>query len=744
MMLRSKYKWNILSNEFIESLEGLKTILLQNRKIDPSDSERFLFGRPYFHSPFLFQDMEKVVKRIQEAIENQEKVMIYGDYDVDGVTGSAILYKALKQLGLNHLNCYIPNRFTEGYGPNLDAFKKFVKEKVNLVITVDNGITGIEEAILLKEAGIDLIITDHHEAKEVIPDAFAIIHPSLVNETYPFKELSGAGVSFKVAHALLDKVPEELSDLAALGTYADIVSVRGENRSILKLGMNQIHYTINLGLRILKDVAKVDVINEFTLGFILGPRLNAPGRMDTALDAVQLLISENVNEVVQLANQIESQNQERKETIEEIMDEAHDMIRRDQLDHYHVLVLASDTWHEGVLGIVASRLVDAYGKPAIVLALNDEVYKGSARTLDGFSLFDHLSQLSHLLIKFGGHKMAAGLSIEKDQIEPFRNELHLLADCDLSQSINIEGILNPHLIQSSFFDMIDIFRPFGVDNAHPLFLFKGVEISNLKQMGSDCKHLKFTIHQDRMRIDVVGFSCGTLFHDLENGDLVDVVGSVEVNVFNGQSNYQIHLKDLAINQIRILDYRNKYFNINSLDTKNVQFIYFNKPYEFEETVPFSEVTHFSNQLFLIDLPNDVAQLKNILNQKNVRKVYLLFKDEHLFSMEHILTREKMIQIYSVYRKYKTFTLEDKRVINHLNQLGFNKKIHLLSIQVFFELNFVIIDGKEVRVVEKPSKRELHESTTFQRLQENIEMRERLSLSSTQELKEYLLSLITEE
>jgi single-stranded-DNA-specific exonuclease len=737
-MFKSKYKWNIINQDEWMVHSALIQILLNNRGITANETEVFLKGEEALHSPFRFNDMEKAVQRIQAAIDNEESIVIYGDYDVDGVTGTSILYLALEQLGAL-VEYYIPNRFSEGYGPNLEAFKSFAAHGIDLIITVDNGISGIDECDYLKDQNLDIIITDHHEPKDVIPCAHAIIHPKLENEAYPFKDLSGCGVAFKLAWALLGQCPTHLLDLAALGTLADVVSVRGENRSILKMGMKQLKQTKHLGLRMLSQIANITEVSEFSLGFMYGPRLNAPGRMVSAHDAVQLLISRDADEVVELAHTIEALNEERKAVIDRIMVEAHQLIKDENLDDYRVLVLAKEGWHEGVLGIVASRLVEHYRKPAIVLASCEDGFKGSARTLPGFHLFDSLNQLSHLLERFGGHEMAAGLTIKPENVLPLREGCHKLCQDNLQAVLQVDSLIKVNAITPKLIHELEQFRPFGPGNQQPLFLLKEVRVVELSQIGRGGKHLRLTIEQDDIKLGCIAFNLGYLVNEIALDDTIDLVGQLEFNTFNQKTTVQLQVKDIRCPQFQLFDYRNRYIHPKLLEELDIQLVYFNNPYQYENAVRFDEVIDFKEKVFLIDLPDDLEALQ-LLMEVSISQLYVLFRSDDALSMEHLMTREKMGKIYAIYRAFKQFQIDDKRVLNELKRHGFDKNIHNLSIQVFFELNFVIIENNEVIIVPQPGKKDLQESPTYRHLLDTIKMKEILTFSITTELKQFLLNL----
>ncbi len=728
VMFNSQFKWKLLYKDDVNHENEILDILFKNRNLtNDLEKSRFLSDELVLHDPFLFNHMEKVVNRLKEAIKNQEKVMIYGDFDVDGVTGVSILYKTLKKLNAN-VYYYIPSRFNEGYGPNINTFKKFVEHGFKIIITVDNGITGIEEANYLKSQGVDFIITDHHEPKEIIPDAYAILHANLKGEQYPFKELAGCGVSFKLAHALLGEAPYDLIDLACLGTYSDMVSLRGENRSIVKWGIKQLGHTAHLGLRLLRQSANIKTVDEYSLGFIYGPRLNAPGRMDNGNVSVRLLVTEDFEEAKGLVSDIENLNQNRKAKIEDIVYEAMDEIKKQNLQQFNVIVVSKAGWHEGVLGIICNRLVDIYHKPVVVLTKSNGVYKGSSRTLEDFPLHENLMKCEDLLEKYGGHKMAAGLTIKEENITPFRQRLHALATGELYNYLRIDSKLNETFINLNLTNELQKLRPYGVSNQKPLFLLEGFEVIQCMQIGQQNKHLKLLIQKNNLFLEAIAFNMGDLFYNINNHDLLDVVGTFEINTYQNTVTNQIMIEDMRCHHKQVFDYRNKPFDEKVLN-KEFLYLYFDKDYGYQDSQLFSPHLELTKDIVIIDIPKSMDDLNMILNHPNVENIYFILKCEDIFSYEDLITREKLARIYTVYRRFKQFKRHDITVFNQLEKMGFNKKLQNLSLQVFFELNFVIIENNKIIVVENPEKRQLTESKTYQQVIEQVKMKEELVLSS---------------
>ncbi|ERJ12746.1 single-stranded-DNA-specific exonuclease RecJ [Haloplasma contractile] len=742
-MIKSMNKWNVLNKKIVESKEDLIEVLLTNRNINETERKAFFSDTPKFHDPFLFKDMKKAVDRIAQAIENNEKIMIYGDYDVDGVTGTSILYLTLKRLEAN-VSYYIPNRFREGYGPNRDAFQKFIDDEVSVVITVDNGISGIEEAELFKDTNTDLIITDHHTCRETIPYAYAIIHPKLKGETYPYKELSGCGVAFKFAHALLNEVPFEYLDLACLGTYADIVSLDGENRTIVKFGLKQTLQTENIGLMELLSISNVKSINEYTLGFMIGPRINAAGRLEEATLAVDLLTTNEQSVAMTLATKLDDLNNERRRIIDRILTEAKEMVEEAHEDKSG-LVLYSDDWHEGVLGIVASRLVDLYSKPAIVLTKDqEERYKGSARTIAPFDMIEALNQSDEFLFKYGGHTAAAGLTIEEQHLESFCERFDQLAcESEFCNELTIDCKMQAGIMNETTIKTIESFRPFGPSNKKPLYLIEHCEVIAIKTMGATNKHIRLMVKQGEHVLTTIGFNFGEYGKQLNIGDFIDIVGVFEINEYNNTKTIQFQIKDLSCDQIQVFDFRNKYFDKELLKKQDIIKVYFVDNYGIEDAVSYNDFDDPVNNLLLIDVPESETQLKMLLTKSDVSNLYLLFKDDALFSKSHLINRKKLGQVYGLLKKLKSFRLSDPKVQHAFKQIGFDKDLQKFAVQVFFELEFVIIEDITITVVENPEKRNLSDSKTYMDTTNRINFREHLLFSSTQDLNMYLRSLLTD-
>ncbi|WP_258871084.1 single-stranded-DNA-specific exonuclease RecJ, partial [Halobacillus trueperi] len=567
-MIQSKMKWKFTYRNPEESSVGLPGVtpltqqLLEKRGIyDAETADRFL--KPsidQLHDPMLMEGMDRAVARVKEAIASDQSILVFGDYDADGVTSTSVMVEALRKAGAD-CDFYIPNRFTEGYGPNKEAFQFAFDSGYALIITVDTGIAAMEEATFAKDLGIDLIITDHHEVQEVLPDAYAIIHPK-TSADYPFQELAGVGVAFKFAHALLGRFPKEFLDLVVIGTIADLVPLKGENRVLASVGLQAISHSNRPGIQALRKVCSIEGdMNEETIGFTIGPRLNAVGRLQDATPAVDLLLSEDREEAEQIAAFINQLNQERQKIVAAIAKEAEEMVSVENGEAENVIVVAKEGWNPGVLGIVASKLVRQFDRPAIVLAIDEEKgeAKGSARSIDAFDLFANCMEIRHRFIHFGGHAQAAGMTLALDQIDDLRSDLISLAeeklsDDDYQQVLDIETTVELEDISLKQIEEVNQLRPFGMGNPKPLFHLKHTP-KEVRLIGSKKNHLKFQFQSQQSRVDGIAFGLGDLYQQISPQAPLDVVGELGINEWNGRKNLQVMIKDLSVKEWQLFDHR---------------------------------------------------------------------------------------------------------------------------------------------------------------------------------------------
>ncbi|MGE6554257.1 single-stranded-DNA-specific exonuclease RecJ [Exiguobacterium artemiae] len=698
-----------------------------------------------FHDPFLFQDMNKVITRIQQAADEGEMILIYGDYDVDGVSSAAILWHALIEIGAM-AECYIPNRFTEGYGPNEAAFRWAAEEGFGLVITVDCGISGIEEAAVLKELGVDLVITDHHEAKDVLPDAFAMIHPG-VDSNYPYSKLAGAGVAFKVAHALLGRVPEKLLDLAVLGTIADLVPLVGENRLLAAKGIEALNASERPGILALRKVCSLveDELTEESVGFAFGPRINAAGRLDSAMPALEMLLAETIEEASLLAEQLDQQNKQRQDIVKKIAEEATDLVEQHYLSD-RVLVVDSDQWNPGVVGIVASRLVEKYHRPVILLCHDAEkgTAKGSGRSIAAFDLFAELNQSADILPHFGGHPAAAGMTLSSENVKVLRERLNAqaasLPEEAFIATTEIDLRLNVSDVSIGLIEEMGRLAPFGMGNPSPRVVVEGANIRDLKRIGRDLTHLKVLVTDGKTELDGIGFGFGDAVDEVSSLAEVSLMGSLNINEWNGFRKPQLMIQDLAVVDYQLFDYRGGKKPLTDV---------FELPHDTTTFVAFSEETQSkyaerplngeakANVVFL-DLPEEEAAFLPYLN--NAERIYCAFKDEGYY-FETIPSREEFKHYFNYFAKCPRDELRIGLVRLSKSRKWSKRSINFMH-SVFSELDFLVTmeDGLP-GVNPNAEKRDLTEAATYKRHEERQRLEQQYIYSSLAQLKERFDTLV---
>ena len=558
--MRKKWKYKELDEEKIDEIvrkfdvpELLATVLVNRGIVDDEEIRVFLNPtRSDFHDPYLMPDMEIAVERIIKAINNQEKVIIYGDYDVDGITSITVLKKFLKTCGLE-ADYYIPNRLSEGYGLNKAAIDYIKEKEYTLIITVDCGISGIEEIEYANSLGIETIVTDHHEPMEVLPPAVAIVDLKRKdNDTYPFKSLAGCGVVFKLTQALGmrlgidEKEYLKYLDIVCVGTISDIVPLVDENRVIAKLGLKLIEVTRNPGLKALLNASGYKVVNSNTISFGIAPRINACGRMGYEEEALKLFLTENLVQASEITERLNKYNRDRQEIEKSIYDEAIKMMEKED-PNAQSIVLGSNNWHHGVIGIVSSKITEMYFKPSILICFEGEDGKGSGRSIPGFDLHEALAETAKYLEKYGGHEMAVGLSLKKNNFNRFKEAFEKYVEekdiTGIVPIIEIDKQISLKDIDSNIVKQLDLLEPFGEANRRPVFVYKNLKIDSIRAL-SDGKHLKMTLKDGNTIVNAIGFNMGQLSKEYMIGDRIDVVGTLEINAYNGREMVQINVKDI--------------------------------------------------------------------------------------------------------------------------------------------------------------------------------------------------------
>ncbi|MEX2784561.1 single-stranded-DNA-specific exonuclease RecJ [Streptococcus sp. H49] len=730
-MISAKYKWEIAVQEpdadFLklaqkEKLSKEASTILYRRGIDSAEKLKAFLSADLsdLHDPYLLYDMEKSVGRIRQAIENGESILIYGDYDADGMTASSVLKEALEMLG-GDVQVYLPNRFTDGYGPNQSVYKYFIEqEKISLIITVDNGVAGHEALAYAKQQGIDVIVTDHHSIPDELPKAYAIIHPQHPKSTYPFKDLAGCGVAFKLSCALLESVPAELLDLVAIGTIADMVSLTGENRIMVRLGLQILKSGERFGLQELLRLSQADSgqINEETVAFKLAPQLNALGRLDDPNPTVALLTGFDEEEAQDLALMVYQKNEERKEIVETIFHEALQMADKSQ----PVQVLAKSGWHPGVLGIVAGRIAEELNQPVIVLNIEDGIAKGSARSVEALDIFQALTEHRNLFIAFGGHSGAAGMTLEADKLQELAGVLrdYIAAKAiDLSQKkvLQLDASLDLSALNLETVTSLTRLAPFGMDNKKPVFHLTDFSVKQARTMGQKSQHLKLKIAQGKEEIDLVAFNRGNLLHEFQQAQNLELAVTLSVNQWNGQTSLQLMLEDARVEGIQLLDIRSNQTPLPS-------------------DVPILTADSRSKEVVLLEIPENPAELKALFAGKEFNVIYFKNRIKHQYYLTGYGTREQFAKLYKTIYRFPEFDIRYK-----LKELSDYLKIPdillVKMIQIFAELHFVTITDGVMTVNKKAEKHEIADSHIYQDLKKLVKLQELMALGTPQEMYAFL-------
>lgn len=535
-------------------IEPFLAHLLVSRGItDDVEIEDFCFGTGMLSDPFELRDMDKAVKRINEALMNGEKIAVYGDYDADGVTATALLTRYFRKLGVNVIT-YIPDRNSEGYGLNMRAIKSLCEAGVQLIITVDNGISAFKEAEYIRELGMELVITDHHKATEVIPEAVAVVNPHRYDCPSSYKDFCGVGVAFKLICALNEGDDEEIlreyADIVCVGTIGDVMSLTGENRKIVKTGLELINNGNNKGLSALRQVCGMDgkTMSSTSVAFSLVPRINAVGRMSHAKKALELLLCDDEDDALALAREIDASNAARQEKEREIIEEVRRTIEADpSVLNQRLLIFSGENWHGGVIGIVAARLVGAYGKPCLVITDDGREAKGSARSIEGFSLYDAISSASELLEHYGGHVLAAGFGMKSENLAAFKQAMYEYAktvEMPFAQNV-IDCKLRTEVVDADILPLIASLEPFGQGNPQPVFGLFGVEITSIQSIGGG-KHLRLSVRKNSGTVSAVFFGESISDFPYRQGDKVDLAVRLEKNEYMSQVKVGVYIKDIRM------------------------------------------------------------------------------------------------------------------------------------------------------------------------------------------------------
>lgn len=690
------------------------------------------------YDPFLLHDMHQAVTRIQSAIEKGDLITVYGDYDADGITSTAVMFETLLTLGAN-VNYYVPNRFSDGYGPNTAAFNRLIDAGTQLIITVDNGVSGNAAIAAANERQVDVIVTDHHSLPQELPAAYAIVHPRYPGSDYPFGDLSGVGVAFKVAWALLEEFPVELLDLVAIGEVADLVSITDENRILVSFGLQQLRTGSRVGIHELVKVAGLNEteLTETNIGFGIAPRLNALGRMGDANPGVELLTTLDEEVATKMAQQLEQKNNERQELVAQITEQALDQANDEENIARKTIIIAGQNWHEGVLGIVASRLVEQTGKPTLVLNVNAEsgIAKGSGRSVAGLDLFAAIDQKRELTVAFGGHEMAVGLSVPVDNIEALKDQLEVAAiqqqfDTAAKQALAITAKIPVDDADLDLFDQVEQLAPFGNGNKRPLFEIQAEQIQNVKTMGKTNAHLKFDLMGVKQTLTAIAFSHGTAAAQINAGNNnLAVVGTLDDNVWHGNHNIQLMVKDFQLAGTQIVDCRTNHLAAQ-LFTDDSYYLFFNqqlmqKLADYTTTKKILLVSDLSagqladQAVTVVDCPPNLAALVaafKLGGQPSIIK--MLLYQPHSVYLSGMPDRQSFAVLYKFVREH-----HDVNVHDQLKLLSEYLKIEpeqlIFMIQVFFEVGFVKINHGILNGVTNPPTVDLKTSKVYQQREQSM-------------------------
>ena len=731
-----KYNWIYPSYDenFIKELEAYsisKNIakILNARSITDITVVKKYFSDEYEegYDPFLMYDMQKAVDRINEAIENEEKILVYGDYDADGITSTVLLVETLISMGAN-VSSYIPNRFEEGYGPNKEAFTKIINSGISLIITVDNGIAGVEEVDLANELGCDVIVTDHHKIQDTMPNAYAIIHPEHPDGNYPFKKLAGVGVAFKLAHALLEIFPDFLLDLVAIGTIADMVSITDENRIFVKQGLELLNEDPRIGLKMLLELSSIDTkIDEQTVGFYIAPKLNSIGRMDSAKLGLTFLMAEDPVTAKSLAEQIEQYNIERKKVTEDIVKDVINKIENSDKKEKNVIMVSGE-YHEGVLGIVASNIVERYQKPVFIMNEKDGVLKGSARSIFDFNIYVAMNKISDLFIAFGGHTLAAGFSFDAsnfDKIEGFLdNEFEeFKKHNELKSSKNIDIVTSLEDISYQFLNSLDVLKPYGMDFEKPNVLIENAMVLNKAYFGSEKQYLRLTIADEVGNLECISFKDVAAFDKVEKNDIVDLLCTLDKNNFNGRSKLQAHIIDINIKEFLFEDLRFMNYDISKIDNTSLKLSKYkdDKASNFYLYKDIDKLDTDFEYIYLLDIPNSKDYLGRIVNL-NPKKVFLICEEKEILSDLYLIDKDRLIKLFNLILSTKNKQINVAQQLDKLlSVLKTNVDSLKIMIQIFKELELITFVNNTIILNPNYKTVDLKKSPSFVKMESIFEM-----------------------
>lgn len=698
--------------------------------------------------PFLMHDMEKTIDRINQAIDNGEKITIYGDYDADGITATSIMMDTLEILGAD-VHFFIPDRFKDGYGPNMTRYQEIVEDGTKLIITVDNGVTGVEEIKYAQEHGVDVILTDHHTFQDQKPAAFSTVHCNYPGQKYPFDDYCGAGVAYTICRALMQDTMPELLDLAMIGTIGDMVKVTGEGHIIVKRGLDILNQTERPGLRALIKQAGLTMgeITATHVGFNIAPRLNAVGRLADASLAVELLLSDDEEQAEKIAARIEELNNERKELTSKVYDDCLAQVEKNGWQHRNTLVIYNSDFHEGVLGLVANKVVEKLHKPTLVLT-KDEAgeLKGSGRSSEGFNLFNALEPMKDdLLDKFGGHDFACGLSLKADKLE----ELRVRFEDSFKPSIDLEVKdfdfeLNLKEVTPDTIAEINLVGPFGTGNPEPIFSISEPHIKSLSKMGKDKNHVKFTAEKNAGKLTIVGFNKGFLNQTLLPF-IKELYVTLSLNSWKNISNVQGMLAGIEYGTPKlavfdqVIDMRQEDYVMGFAD----KYLIFDK-----KIIPWArnglgipegkislakDYNGDSEVVALLDTPRNQMEL-NVALEKKYQQLYLRFLFDQL-PINTLPSRDAFGATLKYIYAHPNLSIDDYQAVS--SYLGLDYQAVLFILRVFFELNFVSFTDGKIIGNKNPESKKLTASKYFNSISSQIKFTNQLRTMPSNQLINYV-------
>lgn len=746
-MYQSKYEWKVrkktadIDDSTVDDLKlnNLEQTILENRGYVNINQLDKIF-KPESHNASEVYAIDEAVRRINTAITNDENILIYGDFDADGITSTVLLLKSLRKQ-TDNVDFLIPDRLTDGYGPNQKLFEEVVVGQFDLVITVDNGVSGTDEIEFLLKQDVDVIICDHHTFGDAVPDC-TIIHPAHPEGDYPFKELAGVGITYKLTEALGLAEEEDLA-LVAIGTVADLVPVIDENKRLVTDGLQALNNRTSEGVKALLNSSGHDgVIDEDTIGYSIAPRLNASGRLGEASVAVELLMERDRNAAYEMSMVLERMNQERKELVNQIYAEAETKVD----EQNQINVVYSEGWHPGVIGIVASRLVDQFGKPAIVLTLDGEIYRGSARSIEGVDLHSVIGEHCKSYENFGGHSQALGIEVSRDNIEDFKTELAGYFDSlglDLRPVKYIDYQLKPGNMTMKEFERFGRLKPFGQSFLSPIFMINNARTGLVRQVGKDKSHIKMTIPE--LEMDIIGFGFGHLNNEVRAGDTISLIGTVNINEFNQKRTLQMVLMDTAIDTVQIIDMRSRSDqNFEIISNDDVFLIEEGKEkkgtnyYNYGERLPF-----VTGSVVLRDLPSSLDNLSYSLNDVHVSKIIMIFNSKTELFFTGIPNLNDIRKVYEIINSAEDGSIDLAKHAPALSKrLDISMVFLKMTIDILAELKNIKVKNGIVYKVNDDPYWNMNETKHYRRLAGRMDSETHLKMSSANELKQYIRTLIS--